>query len=46
MECPEEAVQVRGRNFRLLSPEELPQLLEFLTGYLPESLKVRIIFIL
>ncbi|XP_015514824.2 uncharacterized protein [Neodiprion pinetum] len=39
MERPEEAVQERGRNFRLLHPEELPQLLDFLTGYLPESLK-------
>ncbi|XP_012264274.2 helicase SWR1-like [Athalia rosae] len=39
MECPEEAVQEQGRNFRLLSPEELPELLDFLTGYLPESLK-------
>ncbi|KAG8035041.1 hypothetical protein G9C98_001531 [Cotesia typhae] len=28
-----------GRNFRLLSEEELPQLLDFLNGYLPESLK-------
>ncbi|XP_024941494.1 uncharacterized protein LOC107268276 isoform X2 [Cephus cinctus] len=37
MECPE-AVE-RGRNFRLLTAEELPKLLDFLTGYLPESLK-------
>lgn len=41
MECPE-AVE-RGRNFRLLAEEELSQLLDFLTGYLPESLKVRTI---
>jgi len=39
MECPE-AVE-RGRNFRLLAEEELSKLLDFLTGYLPESLKVR-----
>lgn len=39
MECPE-AVE-RGRNFRLLAEEELSQLLDVLTGYLPESLKVR-----
>ena len=38
MECPE-AVE-RGRHFRLLSTEELPQLLDFLTRYLPDSLKV------
>lgn len=38
MECPE-AVE-RGRNFRLLAEEELSKLLDFLTGYLPESLKV------
>lgn len=37
MECPE--AMERGRNFRLLAEEELPQLLDFLTGYLPESLK-------
>ncbi|EFN77879.1 hypothetical protein EAI_00560 [Harpegnathos saltator] len=37
MECPE-AVE-RGRNFRLLAEEELSQLLDFLTGYLPDSLK-------
>ncbi|XP_012281374.1 uncharacterized protein LOC105700272 [Orussus abietinus] len=37
MECPE-AIE-RGRRFRLLNDEELPQLLDFLTGYLPESLK-------
>ncbi|XP_011875741.1 PREDICTED: uncharacterized protein LOC105566396 isoform X2 [Vollenhovia emeryi] len=37
MECPE-AVE-RGRNFRLLAEEELSKLLDFLTGYLPESLK-------
>lgn len=40
MECPE-AVE-RGRNFRLLPEEELSNLLDFLTGYLPDSLKVRI----
>lgn len=38
MECPE-AVE-RGRNFRLLTDDELPELLDFLGGYLPESLKV------
>ena len=38
MECPE-AVE-RGRNFRLLKNEELPELLDFLTRYLPVSLKV------
>ncbi|XP_014480479.1 PREDICTED: uncharacterized protein LOC106747459 isoform X1 [Dinoponera quadriceps] len=37
MECPE-AVE-RGRNFRLLAEEELSKLLDFLTGYLPDSLK-------
>ncbi|XP_043268788.1 uncharacterized protein [Venturia canescens] len=37
MECPE-AVE-RGRNFRLLADEELPECLNILTGYLPESLK-------
>ncbi|XP_012531732.1 uncharacterized protein LOC105834065 [Monomorium pharaonis] len=37
MECPE-AVE-RGRNFRLLAEEELSKLLDFLTEYLPESLK-------
>lgn len=37
MEYPE-AVE-RGRNFRLLTTEELPQLLDFLKQYLPESLK-------
>ncbi|KMQ93230.1 glycine n-acyltransferase-like protein [Lasius niger] len=37
MECPE-AVE-RGRNFRLLAEEELSNLLDFLTGYLPDSLK-------
>ncbi|CAK9800429.1 hypothetical protein ANTQUA_LOCUS2447 [Anthophora quadrimaculata] len=37
MECPE-AIKP-GRNFRPLVEEELPQLLEFLAGYLPESLK-------
>ncbi|XP_031787670.1 uncharacterized protein LOC100114973 isoform X1 [Nasonia vitripennis] len=37
MECPE-ALE-RGRNFRLLSADELPQLLDFLATYLPESLK-------
>lgn len=37
MECPE-AVE-RGRNFRLLTAEELPQLLDFLKQYLPEALK-------
>ncbi|KAG7190176.1 hypothetical protein KM043_006302 [Ampulex compressa] len=37
MECPE-AVE-RGRNFRLLAEEELSELLDFLAGYLPESLK-------
>lgn len=30
----------RGRNFHLLGDDELPKLLEFLTGHLPESLKV------
>lgn len=39
MECPE--AMERGRNFRLLAKEELPKLLDFLDGYLPESLKVR-----
>lgn len=43
MECPE-AVE-RGRNFRLLAEEELSKLLDFLTGYLPESLKVRTIIL-
>lgn len=42
MECPE-AVE-RGRNFRLLAEEELSNLLDFLTGYLPDSLKVRTSF--
>ncbi|XP_034181518.1 uncharacterized protein LOC117604969 isoform X1 [Osmia lignaria lignaria] len=37
MECPE--AMERGRNFRLLAEEELPRLLDFLAGYLPESLK-------
>ncbi|CAB0041729.1 unnamed protein product [Trichogramma brassicae] len=37
MECP--VVLERGRNFRLLASEELPQLLDFLSNYLPESLK-------
>lgn len=37
MECPE-AVE-RGRNFRLLAEEELSELLDFLTGHLPDSLK-------
>ncbi|XP_043522520.1 uncharacterized protein LOC122535228 [Frieseomelitta varia] len=37
MECPE--ATERGRNFRLLAEKELFQLLDFLTGYLPESLK-------
>lgn len=41
MECPE-AVE-RGRNFRLLAEEELSKLLDFLTGYLPDSLKVNIL---
>lgn len=41
MECPE--AMERGRNFRLLTEEELPRLLDFLAGYLPESLKVRAI---
>jgi len=43
MECPE-AVE-RGRNFRLLAEEELSKLLDFLTRYLPDSLKVRIIIL-
>lgn len=30
----------KGRNFRLLDTNELAQLLDFLTVYLPESLKV------
>lgn len=30
----------KGRNFRLLEEDDLPQLLDFLTEYLPESLKV------
>lgn len=33
----------RGRNFRLLSQDELPKLLDFLEAYLPESLKVKFI---
>ncbi|XP_011056239.1 PREDICTED: uncharacterized protein LOC105147134 isoform X1 [Acromyrmex echinatior] len=37
MECSE-AIE-RGRNFRLLAEEELSKLLDFLTGYLPNSLK-------
>ncbi|XP_017885571.1 uncharacterized protein LOC108628272 [Ceratina calcarata] len=37
MEGPE--VAVRGQNFRLLAEEELPELLDFLANYLPESLK-------
>ncbi|XP_033220765.1 uncharacterized protein LOC117175219 [Belonocnema kinseyi] len=37
MECPE-AVE-RGQNFRLLKNEELPELLDYLTQYLPVSLK-------
>ncbi|XP_076681418.1 glycine N-acyltransferase-like protein 3 isoform X2 [Andrena cerasifolii] len=37
MECPE--AMDRGWNFRLLAEEELSQLLDFLAGYLPESLK-------
>ncbi|KAL7291466.1 hypothetical protein TKK_0014734 [Trichogramma kaykai] len=37
MECP--VVLERGRNFRLLASEELPELLDFLSNYLPESLK-------
>lgn len=41
MECPE-AVE-RGRNFRLLAEEEISKLLDFLTGHLPDSLKVHII---
>lgn len=43
MECPE-AVE-RGRNFRLLAEEELSKLLDFLTEYLPESLKVRTVIL-
>lgn len=30
----------RGRNFRLLDADELPKLLDFVSEYLPESLKV------
>ncbi|XP_017794056.1 PREDICTED: uncharacterized protein LOC108575694 [Habropoda laboriosa] len=37
MECPE--AMKPGRNFRPLVEEELSQLLDFLAGYLPESLK-------
>ncbi|XP_076644614.1 uncharacterized protein LOC143354424 [Halictus rubicundus] len=37
MECPE--AMDRGRNFRLLAEEELPELLDFLADHLPESLK-------
>lgn len=40
MECPE--VLERGRNFRLLAADELPQLLDILATYLPESLKVSV----
>ncbi|EGI64395.1 hypothetical protein G5I_07174 [Acromyrmex echinatior] len=40
MECSE-AIE-RGRNFRLLAEEELSKLLDFLTGYLPNSLKTTI----
>lgn len=43
MECPE--AMDRGWNFRLLAEEELSQLLDFLAGYLPESLKVRAILL-
>lgn len=38
MECPK--VVNRGRNFRLLTEEELPELLDFLGKHLPLSLKV------
>lgn len=41
MEYPE--AMERGRNFRLLAEEELPELFVFLDRYLPESLKVRAI---
>ena len=33
-----------GRNFRLVREEELPQILNFLETYLPESLKVKATF--
>lgn len=30
-----------GKNFRLVKQDELPEILEFLSQYLPDSLKVR-----
>jgi hypothetical protein len=30
-----------GKNFRLAQEEELPELLDFLSEHLPDSLKVR-----
>lgn len=35
-----------GKNFRLVQDNELPQILEVLEQYLPESLKVSAFFIL
>jgi hypothetical protein len=31
-----------GKNFRLVPEDELPELLEYLSQYLPQSLKVSI----
>lgn len=30
-----------GKNFRLAKEDELPEILEFLSNFLPDSLKVR-----
>lgn len=34
-----------GKNFRLAQEDELPEILEFLSNFLPDALKVRVVLI-
>lgn len=37
----EQEILVEGKNFKLASIAELPEIVDFLANYLPDSVKVR-----
>lgn len=37
----EQEILVEGKNFKLASISELPEIVDFLANYLPDSVKVR-----
>lgn len=41
MNAAEMELLPEGKNFRLAKEDELPEILEFLSNFLPDSLKVR-----